>query len=76
MRLPAEALKLDWQGAARATCTSARIISALCDVIDQGGSDRTALQSDFPDLFPRPMQAATLEAEALGLPTPYIWDVE
>jgi hypothetical protein len=32
-------------------------------------------ESDFPDLFPRPMQSAQLEAEELGLPIPYIWDI-
>ena len=69
-------LNVDWPRAARTACTSARVISALCDVIDQGGSDRAAMQSEFPDLFPRPLQAAQLEAEQLGLPTPYIWDVE
>ena len=69
-------LDVDWPTVGRGACTSARVISALCDVIDQGGSDRAAIRSEFPDLFPRPLQAATLEAEQLGLPTPYIWDVE
>ena len=69
-------LDVDWPTVGRGACTSARVISALCDVIDQGGSDRAAIQSEFPDLFPRPLQAAKLEAQQLGLPPPYIWDVE
>ena len=69
-------LDVDWPTVGRGACTSARVISALCDVIDQGGSDRAAIQSEFPDLFPRPLEAAKLEAQQLGLPTPYIWDVE
>ena len=69
-------LDVDWPTVGRGACTSARVISALCDVIDQGGSDRAAIQSEFPALFPRPLQAAKLEAQQLGLPTPYIWDVE
>jgi hypothetical protein len=64
---------IDWPQVGRHTCTSARVISALCDVID--GRAAAAGESDFPDLFPRPMQSATLEAEQLGLPEPYIWDV-
>jgi len=68
--------ELDWPKIGRNTCTSARVISALCDVIDgRDGSSSRAGESDFPDLFPRPMQSAELEAEELGLPQPYIWDV-
>jgi len=65
---------VDWPKVGRNTCTSARVITALCDVID--GPAGAAGASDFPDLYPRPMQSATLEAEELGLPEPYIWDVE
>lgn len=65
---------VDWPKVGRNTCTSARVITALCDVIDAPA--RAAGDSDFPDLYPRPMQSATLEAEELGLPEPYIWDVE
>jgi len=61
---------IDWPQVGRQTCTSARVIAALCDVIDGRAGD-----SDFPDLYPRPMQSATLEAEDLGLPEPYVWDV-
>jgi hypothetical protein len=64
---------VDWPEVGRNTCTSARVITALCDLID--GRAGAAGQSDFPDLFPRPMQSAELEAEELGLPTPYIWDI-
>jgi len=64
---------VDWPKVGRNTCTSARVITALCDLVD--GRASAAGASDFPDLFPRPMQSAELEAEELGLPTPYIWDI-
>ena len=74
-----EASLTDWPKVGRNTCTSARVITALCDLIDgragAAGGARAAGESDFPDLFPRPMQSAELEAEELGLPSPYIWDI-
>ena len=63
---------VNWPQVGQAGCTSARVIAALCDVID-GRSSYSG--SDFPDLYPRPMQAAQLEANELGLPEPYIWDI-
>ena len=73
-----EASLTDWPKVGRNTCTSARVITALCDLIDGragAGMSPAAGESDFPDLFPRPMQSAQLEAEELGLPIPYIWDI-
>ena len=61
---------VDWPKVGRNTCTSARVITALCDLVD--GRAAAQGESDFPDLFPRPMQSAELEAEELGLPIPYI----
>ena len=63
---------VNWPRVGRMGCTSAKVIAALCDVID-GRSSYAG--SDFPDLYPRPMQAAQLEAYELGEPEPYIWDV-
>ena len=58
--------ELDVPKITRATCTSARVITALCDIIDSQDSNN----------YPRPYQAALWEAEDLGRPEPYIWDVE
>jgi len=67
----------DWQKGVTVGCTSARVIAALCDVIDRGAGapgDRSFLE--LTDRWPLPYQGALLEAEELGLPEPYIWDIE
>jgi len=61
---------LDWENVASKTCTSARVIAALCDVIDRGHP------LELTDQWPLPHQGALLEAEELGLPEPYIWDID
>jgi len=52
------------------TCMSARVISALCEIIDRGPP------LELTDQWPLPYQGALLEARELGLPEPYIWDID
>jgi hypothetical protein len=60
----------DWQKGVTAGCTSARVIAALCDVIDRG------VPLELTDQWPLPHHGALLEADQLDLPEPYIWDID
>ena len=63
-------MPIDWGDVTSKGCTSARVIAALCDVIDRG------IPLELTDQWPLPYQGALLEARELGLPEPYIWDID
>ena len=63
-------MPIDLKQITERTCTAARIISALCEIID--GQELTNLT----DQYPSPYGAALLEAQQLGLPEPYIWEID
>jgi len=63
----------DWKKGVSVACTSARVIAALCDELDQR---EDGVELRFTDRWPLPYQGALLEAEELGLPDPYIWDID